>query len=208
MPAAVEFRLGFSEVCGGLPGIILTHCSTRIDLQIDNDVIAAYFRLHQGLTRQEYERTQRQSVPTQGRWGFESTCRTCAGARVSSRHLFRSARPGAGQIRDVTSGPDRWRLEGRRSGAVRGLTTNLLSGRSRLCPAGLERSAATAARPQRGAQTRCPDHGLHRGVPRRARSRRGAASGAGDSYRVRLEGSPAQHRTCPGAEKKRQPTVD
>jgi hypothetical protein len=171
-------------------------------LPIPTGYKAAYINLHIGSRWGHLAFTQPQSRPTQANWRFEPPPRARSSSVVSSRWLLRSARSGAGQVRDAPPGAHRGPREDRGRGPVRCIASDALPSRSRLRTRRLERFDTQAARSQGGTQAHRRRHALHRAQACRRRSTRRSRTGATDQGRAWPGHSPPQYRTRSGAQKK------
>jgi hypothetical protein len=171
-------------------------------LPITTDYIAAYIYLHIESCWGHFAFTHPQSRPTQANWRPEPSSRTRSSSVVPSRWLLRSARSGAGQVRDAPPGAHRGSREDRGRSPVRCFASDALPSRSRLRTRRLERFDTQAARPQGRTQAHRRRHALHRAQACRRRSTRRSHTRATDQGRTWPDHPPPQYRTRSGAQKK------
>lgn len=125
----------------------------------------------------------------------EPTGQKCPGRTISSGRLFRSPRPGPGQVRDAAPSADRRPVGYGRIGELRFFATIFLSSVIRLRAGRPSRPGATQARSEASAQNHRRSPRIHRrGAPERT-IRSIAGTGEADSGSLRHPGSSAKHRT-------------
>ena len=165
--------------------------------------VAAYIYLHLDRSRDPGGVRQPQSAAPQANRRLEPPSRACSRALVSERGILRCSRFGAGEVRDVASRAHRGSGQDRGRHTVWCIATDVLPSRSGLRARGLIGAPSQAPRSQRGTQA----HARRNAVYRSAAYRRGASccpsARSTDRDRTGCVGPPPQHRTRPGAQKKR-----
>lgn len=175
----------------------------RLYVGLDIDVCAAYFKLHTLLRCSDLDQARSKAGTSQAPRRTESPSREGAGFLVPVERFFRRPRLDSSQVRDAAPCQRRRRIEGRCCSAVRHVTTDLLSGRGRVCSRWLGRTRSEAAWAQGGAQAQLRGNGVRRTTSRRRwRDSRPSTSRA-TGIRARYLGPPPQHRTRYRAQKKR-----
>jgi len=161
----------------------------------------AYIILHRYFDNDHYEQKVTKSNTSQTSGPAQSSPRTRAGPLVRERHVLRSTRYRASEVRNASISADRWSIKGRRCHALRDFSTDILPSRGRLYPSRAGRSDTSTTGSQGCSQTRYATHALYRDSAG-ARPPQCQPIGRTHFGTIRDHRSPPQHRTGHCQEKK------
>ena len=150
-----------------------------------------------------FDQARCQGRTSQGARSPQPTPAAGSRALVSDRSLLRCAGPRPGEVRDASSGQHRGGEEGRCRRAFWCFPPDVLPSRSGLCAAWARRVATAAAGPPKSPQAHSRGHGVYRHTFGWRASSQCSRTLSGDPGRTGPVGPPPQHRTRPGAQKKR-----